>query len=369
MSTEKTNEGFEELDFDISKVVADPKPVLPKLEVDGDDPQPDPVPDPDPQPDPEPKRRGRPKKVDPEPAPDPDPDPTPDPDSNPDPDPEPALFQSLAKSLGIELAEGEEYEETEEGLTTFVQSASDKIADAKLNGWLESLPPVASDFFDYLQMLGEEATEENVKKFFTSVNPEIDYKSVDLNNEDAQKAIMRTFYKKMDYTEDEVKEALEDLEIAGTLAKSAKIASAKLAAKQEDERAALVQQQREADAKKRESVQKYWNSVDSTIKSGKVHNFNIPVTEQKALLDYMAKPTKSGVPQLQEDLNAMSVEDRIALAVAVKNKFNLQKYITTAVKTAQANSLRERLGGNSTKLKGGVGARGAVDDEISFEVK
>lgn len=365
MSEPKPNEGFDDLDFDLTKIVTDPKGDNPKLDLD-----PEPTPTDDDKITVDPPKRGRPKKVEPEPEPTPaaDPEPEPEPEPNGDDNDEPSLYKTLAESLGIELSEEDEYEETEEGLTKFVSNTADKLADAKLNGWLESLPPVASDFFDYLQMLGEEANEDNIKKFFTSVNPEIDFKSVDLTNEDAQKAVMRTFYKKMEFTEDEIKEALDDLEVAGTLSKSAKIAATKLAAKQDLERQELINKQKEADTKKKESIQKYWQSVEGTIKSGKVGNFNIPVAEQKVILEYMSKPGKSGVPQLQEDLNAMSVEDRIQLAIAVKNKFNLNKYISAAVKTAQASSLKDRLAKGPTKLKGGVNPSN-VSDDIDFSVK
>lgn len=354
------NEGLDELDFDITKVDANPTGVIPKTELDPEEPK-EPV-----------KPRGRPKKVENNPEPSPTPEPV-EPEVpkvvEEEPMIETTLFKGLSEKLGFELGEEEEYEETEEGLASFVQTYADKLADGKLNGWLETLPPVASDFFDYLQMLGDEATEEKIQNFFSSVKPEIDYKSVDLNNEDAQKAIMRTFYKKMDYNDDEIIEALEDLEIAGTLAKQAKVASTKLSAVQERERAALIEETKAKDLAKKQKIQEYWNKIDTTIKNGKVGNFNIPVTEQKAIFEYMSKPTKAGIPQFQEELNAMSPEDRIQLAIAVKNKFNLTKYISAAVKTANVSTLRDRLAGNGTKLKGGNAPVGSTSEEIVFEIK
>ena len=350
-------EGLDELDFDISKVDVNPTGVVPKTELD---------PEPAPEAQPEPKR-GRPKKVEKIVEPEPEPEPEVIEEEEEEPEVTSNLFSTLAQSLELEMEE--EFEETEEGLSAFVQNAADKLADKKLNGWLESLPEVGSNFFDYLQMLGPDAKEEDVQKFFSSVKPEIDYKSIDLTNEDAQKAVMRTFYKKMDYDDNEIKDAIEDLEIAGTLEKSSKVASTKLAASQEKERAALLEKTKAEDAVKRQRIQEYWNNIDSTIKSGRVHNFNIPVAEQKAMLEYMSRPTKAGVPQLQEDLNNMSVEDRIALAIAVKNKFNLSKYITAAVKTQSAQTLKERLASGQTKLKNGNVPKSGVSEDILFDIK
>jgi hypothetical protein len=350
-------EGLDELDFDISKVDVNPTGVVPKTELD---------PEPAPEAQPEPKR-GRPKKVEKIVEPEPEPEPEVIEEEEEEPEVTSNLFSTLAQSLELEMEE--EFEETEEGLSAFVQNAADKLADKKLNGWLESLPEVGSNFFDYLQMLGPDAKEEDVQKFFSSVKPEIDYKSIDLTNEDAQKAVMRTFYKKMDYDDNEIKDAIEDLEIAGTLEKSSKVASTKLAASQEKERAALLEKTKAEDAVKRQRIQEYWNNIDSTIKSGRVHNFNIPVAEQKAMLEYMSRPTKAGVPQLQEDLNNMSVEDRIALAIAVKNKFNLSKYITAAVKTQSAQTLKERLASGQTRLKNGNVPKSGVSEDILFDIK
>jgi hypothetical protein len=350
-------EGLDELDFDISKVDVNPTGVVPKTELD---------PEPAPEAQPEPKR-GRPKKVEKIVEPEPEPEPEVIEEEEEEPEVTSNLFSTLAQSLELEMEE--EFEETEEGLSAFVQNAADKLADKKLNGWLESLPEVGSNFFDYLQMLGPDAKEEDVQKFFSSVKPEIDYKSIDLTNEDAQKAVMRTFYKKMDYDDNEIKDAIEDLEIAGTLEKSSKVASTKLAASQEKERAALIEKTKAEDTVKRQKIQEYWNTIDSTIKGGRVHSFNIPVAEQKAMLEYMSRPTKAGVPQLQEDLNNMSVEDRIALAIAVKNKFNLSKYITAAVKTQSAQTLKERLASGQTKLKNGNVPKSGVSEDILFDIK
>jgi hypothetical protein len=352
------NEGLDELDFDISKVDVNPTGVVPKTEL---DPEPEEAPEAQPEP-----KRGRPKKVEKPVEPEPEPEPETELDEE-EPKATSNLFSTLAETLELDLEE--EFEETEEGLSAFVQSAADKLADKKLNGWLESLPEVGSNFFDYLQMLGPDAKEEDIQKFFSSVKPEVDFKSIDLTNEDAQKAVMRTFYKKMDYDDNEIKDAIEDLEIAGTLEKSSKIASTKLAASQEKERAALIEKTKAEDTVKRQKIQEYWNTIDSTIKGGRVHSFNIPVAEQKAMLEYMSKPTKAGVPQLQEDLNNMNVEDRIALAIAVKNKFNLGKYITAAVKTQSAQTLKERLASGQTRLKNGNVPKSGLSDDILFDIK
>jgi hypothetical protein len=273
------------------------------------------------------------------------------------------FIKSIADKLGIELGEDEEFEDSEDGLIQFTQKAAEEFADAKLNGWLEALPPVASNFFDYLQMLGEDATEDKVKSFFTTVNPEIDYKSVDLTNEDIQKSVMRTFYRKMDYSDDEIKEAIDDLEIAGTLSKQAKTASTKLAAIQEKEMAGLLEEERQANIVKKQNTQRFFGNVKQVIDNGKVNNFSIPVSEKKAIFDYDVQGA------FMKDLNEILKDPskRVELAIAVKNKFNLNKYISAAAQTQKANGLRDKLKSGTSKLKGGNATNGVANDSIDWD--
>lgn len=276
---------------------------------------------------------------------------------------EEGFIKSIADKLGIELGEDEEYEDSEEGLIEFTQRAAEEFADAKLNGWLEALPPIASNFFDYLQMLGEDATEDRVKSFFTTVNPEIDYKSVDLTNEDIQKSVMRTFYRKMDYSDEEIKEAIDDLEIAGTLSKQAKTASTKLAAMQEKEMAVLLEEERQANAVKKQNTQRFFSNVKQVIENGKVNNFTIPVAEKKAIFDYDTNG------QFMQDINDILKDPakRVELAIAVKNKFNLNKYISAAAQTQKVNGLRDKLKNGTSKLKGGNSTNGVANDSIDWD--
>ena len=330
----------------------------------------DPIPEPTEPVKTEPKKRGpKPKDATPGTTVDtPSTDPIEGSDPEPEPEPNPAgeeenFIQTMAKKIGIEIPEGMEFEDSEDGLVEFNQYVADQIADQKLNGYFEALPPIAGDFFDYLQMLGEDATDENIKAFFTSVNPEIDYKSVDLEKEDVQKAVMKTFFKKMDYTDDEIKDAIDDLEIAGTLGKQSKVAATKLGSLQEKERATLLAQEKTAADARKANTAKFFGNVKQVIDSGKVNNFTIPATERKALFDY----DTSG--QFGKDLNE-ALQDparRTELAFALKNKFGLNKYITQAATTQKANGLRDKISKSNGSLKGGTGYNSVVNSDVDWD--
>lgn len=276
---------------------------------------------------------------------------------------EETLIETMSKQLGFEIPEGVEFEDSEEGLAKFVEYVAEEKGDQMLNAYLESLPPEAADFFDYLQMLGDEATPEKIKAFFTAVNPEVNYKEIDLTDSSVQKAVIKTFFKKNEYTDEEIKELLDDAELAGTLEKQAKIAANKLAAHQEKERSILLDQQKQADAAKKQATKAFFDQVGNTINSGKVNNFTIPVNERKAQLEYDTKG------EFMKDLNEILKDPvrRVELGIAIKNKFNLSKYIQTAAATQKANSLRDKLKGGQSKMKNGASYDNVLNSEIDFE--
>lgn len=355
---------FDDLDF--NNIEPTPTPAIKDIIV--DDPKPDPVPAPEPAP----KKPGRKKAevviIDDEPEPTPAPKPADPPAPEINDEPEESLFDTIAQRLGYEFQDDETYEEDEDGVAKFVESVSDKLADQKLNSFLESLPPVASEFFDYLNMLGDNATEDKVKEFFTSVNRELDYKAIDLNNEDVQKSVLKTFFREAGMEDDEIKETLEDFEVGGLLKKQATIAASKLDKRQESKRQDLLESERQADLKRKADLQEFWGNVDKTIKTGKVQNLSIPAAEQKALLEYMSKPTKSGKSVMSEDLAKLTTEDRVALALWLKNKGNLGKYVQAAATTQRVATLRDKLNKSTGKFKG-AGGNNSIEDDIDFTIK
>lgn len=276
---------------------------------------------------------------------------------------EETLIQTMAKKIGIEIPEGTEFTDDEDGLVQFNQFVAEKIADDKLNGFFENLPPVAGDFFDYLQMLGDDVTDEKIKSFFTTVNPEIDYGAIDLEDENIQKTVLKTQLKKMGYTDEDIKAEIAEYEMSNTLKAKATRASTILAANQKTERASLLANEKaEADIKKA-NTQKFFAGVKEVIDSGKVNNFTIPVTERKAQLDY----DLSG--QFMKDLNEILKDptQRTQLGVTIKHKWNLDKYVNAAAATQKAQGLKAKLAASSSKLKGGNTSGGVTNSEIDFE--
>ena len=161
---------------------------------------------------------------------------------------------------------------------------------------------------------------------------------------------------------------MQDYEVVGILKKQATIAASKLDKRQETKRQELLESERQADLKRKQDLQDFWSNVEQTIKKGKVQNLSIPLAEQKSLLEYMSKPTKSGKSVMNEDLAKLTVEDRVALAVWLKNKGNLDKYVQAAARTQRVTTLRDKIKNTTQKFKG-AGGNNSVEDDIDFSIK
>jgi hypothetical protein len=153
------------------------------------------------------------------------------------------------------------------------------------------------------------------------------------------------------------------MEVAGTLKRQAEKASKILASKQKEERTHLLEQEKAADLQRKQNTNRFFTEVKGVLDSGKVNNFTIPSTEKKAIFEY----DTSG--QFGKDLNDILRDPakRVELSIAIKNKFNLSKYIQTAAATQRAGSLRDKVNKSGGKLKSGAGYGGVTNSEIDWD--
>lgn len=317
---------------------------------------------------PESKKRGRPAKPKEEVKPDPiidegkkEDEPNDEPENNDDP--EESLIKTIADKLGIELTDDDTFEDSEEGLIAFTQKAGAEFADRQLNNFFEEHPDLG-EIFDYVMLGGK------VEDFYKAITPELDYKSLDLENETVQKSVLKTLYRNNGYSDEQITKKLDKFEIAGILQEEAEEASVLLAKAQEKEKSVLIENQRREAEINRQRQAKMWYDMEQIVKNRKVQDFEIPVSEIQSTLDYMKKPVKNGMSQWQIDQNDLTLEDRAALAFFMKNKGKLGKYINQAASTQRASSLRSKLTGNKTTMKSGIGNDGInTNEDIVFDVR
>lgn len=276
---------------------------------------------------------------------------------------EESLIKTIASKLGIELTEEDDFEDSEEGLIAFTERAGKEFADQQLNSFFEEHPDLG-EIFDYVMLGGK------VEDYYKAITPEIDYKSVDLENETVQKSILKTLYRNNGYSDEQITKKLDKFEIAGILKEEAEEASVLLAKAQEQEKSVLIENQRKEAEAIRQRQAKMWGEMEQIVKNRKVQDFEIPVSEIQSTLDYMKKPVKNGMSQWQIDQNELTLEDRAALAFFMKNKGKLGKYINQAATTQRVSTLRSKLTGGKTTLKGGVNTESiSTNEDIVFDVR
>ena len=263
---------------------------------------------------------------------------------------EEGLIDTLAVKLGYQFGEDEAYPDDEEGLVAFIQRQQEVGAQEIVNNYFSSVHPKAGELFDLVNMISdlpETDQEDIISDFFKGKSPELDYKSIDLKNEDVQKSVLRTYYKGTGLNDEQITKKLDKFAIAGMLEDESTEAAALLAQTQEiKSKQLLIDQKAESDRRK-QSSNEYYGSLKQIIDAGKVGTFTVPVNERKSTFDYIAKGDALTA------LNKMwgSQEGRIQLALMLKNDFKLDKYIDQAAKTKTVNTLRDKIKQGNSKLK------------------
>jgi hypothetical protein len=283
------------------------------------------------------------------------------------------LILSLASKLGYEFGEDEEYEDSEEGLVQFIQKQQEIGAQEIVNNYFSNVHPKAGELFDLVNLvsdLPEDEQEQIIEEFFKGKSPELDYNAIDLKDENTQKSVLRTFYRANGFSDDQISRKLDKFEIAGMLEEEAEEAASLLAKAQEQESARIIQQQKQEAAARRRQSEAYYSNLRQTLESGKVGNFNIPVSERKATFDYIAKG--DALSKLNE-LWA-TPEGRIQLSILLKNDFKLDKYINQAATTKTVSNLRNKLKAGAAKMKSSDPRSNSYDNDwddgqVSFAKK
>lgn len=276
------------------------------------------------------------------------------------------FIAGLAKKMGIELAEDEEYPEDEEGLIAFIQRQKEVGAQEIVNDYFNSVHPKAGELFDLVNMISDLPVDEQnevIDDFFKGKSPDIDYKSVDLKNEEVQKSVLRTYYKSTGLSDEQITKKLDKFAIAGMLEDESTEAATLLASQQEGKAKQILYQQKvEVDKRKREANE-YYTALRTTVDKGQVGEFTIPANERKATFEYIAKG------EALAELNKLwaTQEGRIQLALMLKNNFKLDKYINQAAKTQNTNTLRNKLASGAAKLKSSDPRSSTLDDDWSTE--
>lgn len=261
-------------------------------------------------------------------------------------DDELTVTESIAKALGYELEK--DYADTEEGLAEFTKDVAKEIAEDQLQALFEQFPTVQKHL-DYVLAGGDP------DKFFETYNPSLDYGQIQIEKEDTrtQKGFLTEYLREKGHDDDFIKDMIEDYEDSGKLYDRALNAQKHLAAAQAKEREQIVARQKEAQKQQQQQTEEFWESVANTIEQGKEFaGIRIPDREKAKFFDYISKPLdKNGRTQRDIDYASAEMDAKLALDYLMYKKLQLGDIISTKVKTASAQNLRQKIQSNQERIK------------------
>lgn len=204
------------------------------------------------------------------------------------------LFDAVAESLGWNMADIDEKDRpvTVDELTNYLAET------VKQN----SVPHYADE---RIQALDEYVKNGgNFEDFYEIQKEGLSLESIDLEDENNQKAVVRELLKHDGYTEDQIKKRLSRYEDADMLYEESEDALERLKniRKKEAEQAAL--QQEEAAKIQATQQRQFFESVTKDISQlTNIRGIAIPKEDRRALFDYIFKVDQNGVSQYQKDFN------------------------------------------------------------------
>ena len=257
-----------------------------------------------------------------------------------------SIISEIAGTLGYEL--NDEYEETTEGLTSFVKDVAQNIAEDQLQQLFSQFPEV-QQHLDYVLAGGDP------KAFFEAFNPQNDFAEFELAQDDrrSQKAILFQYFKAKGHDDEFAQESINDFEETGKLYDKALRAKKSLADSQNEYRKQLIEEQKQIKAQEQRQVQEFWNKVAETIESeNEFAGIRIPDKRKAEFFNYISTPIgPNGETKRDLDYQKAELDTKIAIDYLLFNGFNLKDVIETKARTKSVQSLRERIVNNEQKAK------------------
>lgn len=263
------------------------------------------------------------------------------------------FVDELAKDFGIEFEE--EIPDTWDGLKTATKKAAQVQTQRQLNQLFEQYPDLG-EYANYRMNGGDPQTYQE------QVLNAPSYEDMEISEGDVatQKKLVRERLNGEGYSEDAIKEEIEDLESAGLLKKQAERSKQVLSKRQEKKRQELIKQQEQQKQQQieqqKQEQQEYINLIQESSDLG---GLRVPENKKEDFAEFMFSPTDdSGVTQADKAWNNMSREDRLALEYLVYqsrgNGVDLTSLVDNLASTKKAKSISESLRktrGNNRKVK------------------
>jgi len=251
--------------------------------------------------------------------------------------------KDLTEKLGIELPEDSKIESMEDVVGQLIYIVKEN-----------SKPSFANPDIDKLNQFVENGGE--IKEYFNTVfSGSLNLDKIDLKKDSDQKLIIREHMVNQGYKEDRIKRALDRFEEAGVLEDQAEDAFDLVKEYNEKQAKKLLAEQEKFALEEQNAKQEFVNSVYNNVQQSK-EILGVPVSEldKKLLIDYILKPDKNGLTEMQKDYNDPQKRVTNLIETAYFKKF--QDKISSGKQRQGEKKAYEEI---REKLKAGKGKRSA----------
>ena len=244
------------------------------------------------------------------------------------------LFDAVADSLGWNMADIDEKDRpvTVDELTNYLaetvrQNSVPTYADERIQA-LDEYVKNGGKFEDFY----------NVQKETLSLD------SINLEDENNQKAVVKELLKHDGYTDDQINKRLSRYEDADMLYEESEDALERLKNIRKKEAEEAAQQQAEYAAQQAAQQQAFFQDVTKNISElTSIRGIAIPKEDRRALFDYIFKVDSNGVSQYQKDFNANMTKNLIESAYFTMKADALISSAEKKGESSAADKLRKML--------------------------
>ena len=247
------------------------------------------------------------------------------------------------------------YADTNEGLLEFINDLAANKAQAAEKELFTTFPKAEA----YIRHIAAGGTDES---FFNHVRDDYSKVTIDDNNVEQQKQILRNYYIKKGFTPEKADKTVKYHEQANELLPEAKDALADMKQTQAKADAAKKAADDAAIAKKEQEANDYWKGVEEIVTKGTVQGIIIPEADRKNFLKYVSEAvTNDRMSQAALDASKESVETKLYLDLLRFKKYNIADLVKAAVATEKVRSLRSKVAGTKIPVatQGGTGGSSA----------
>lgn len=245
-----------------------------------------------------------------------------------------ALFDAVVESFGWNVDDIKEDNRpiTVEGLTDYLREVVEQ------NSKPEYADERVQKLDEYVKNGGK------FEDFYAIQQQELNYDTLDIEDEQNQRAVIREFLQASGYTEDQINNKIDRYDSADMLEEEAEDALSRLKTIRQQQAEQLQQEQEEARQRQEEQNKAFITDMSTQINGLKeIRGIAIPKEDRKALFEYIFKQDANGMSQYQKDFQKNLTRNLIESAYFTMRADSFVTEAKKAGQTTAAQKLRQML--------------------------